>query len=296
MRTLSARTINEIFNEFIIQGCLTFHGGDNVIGYPWGNYLHIIKNKNGVKSSEAPDYNALLNIGKIMLNSASSESNEKKGIQNYKLGDMTSTVYPLNGALEDWAYGGWEVYEKNKNGINPIKSCKPDSFDDYNMLWDNNNAGNKYYDYKLRCLIYLIEASYKKMPDENEYGINEFDNKDIFDFYETKDFYGHVPRNMRLIYSGVDLISASVYIDIAKITKLNDDNNNIQNDLVRKYNIDDSLKKVTTVRKRDNKLMAVVVKMNEFGATTEIEVETNKLKYDNPWILLDFYESKIKFT
>ena len=42
--------------------------------------------------------------------------------------------------------------------------------------------------------------------------------------------------------------------------------------------------------------MAVVVKMNEFGATTEIEVETNKLKYDNTWILLDFYELKIKFT
>ena len=71
---------------------------------------------------------------------------------------------------------------------------------------------------------------------------------------------------------------------------------NIQNDLVRKYNIDDSLKKVTTVRKRDNKLMAVVVKMNELGMTNEIEIETNSLKYDNPWILLDFYESKIKFT
>ena len=40
---------------------------------------------------------------------------------------------------------------------------------------------------------------------------------------------------------------------------------NIQNDPIRKYNIDDSLKKVTTVRKRDNKLMAVVVKMNELG-------------------------------
>ena len=78
--------------------------------------------------------------------------------------------------------------------------------------------------------------------------------------------------------------------------QVNDDNNNIQNDLVRKYNIDDSLKKVTTVRKRDNKLMAVVVKMNELGMTNEIEIETNNLKYDNPWILLDFYESKIKFT
>ena len=42
--------------------------------------------------------------------------------------------------------------------------------------------------------------------------------------------------------------------------------------------------------------MAVVVKMNELGMTNEIEIETNNLKYDNPWILLDFYESKIKFT
>ena len=77
--------------------------------------------------------------------------------------------------------------------------------------------------------------------------------------------------------------------------QINNDTN-IQNDFIRKYNIDDSLKKVTTVRKRDNKLMAVVVKMNELGMTNEIEIETNNLKYDNPWILLDFYESKIKFT
>ena len=78
----------------------------------------------------------------------------------------------------------------------------------------------------------------------------------------------------------------------------NQQNNNIivQQDNSKKYNIDDSLKRVTTVRKRDNKLMAVVVKMKENGETEEIEIETNTLKYDNPWILLDFYESKIKFT
>jgi len=78
----------------------------------------------------------------------------------------------------------------------------------------------------------------------------------------------------------------------------NQENNNIifQEDITKKYNIDDSLKIVNTVRKRDNKLMAVVVKMKENGETEEIEIETNTLKYDNPWILLDFYESKIKFT
>ena len=78
----------------------------------------------------------------------------------------------------------------------------------------------------------------------------------------------------------------------------NQQNNNIiiEEDTSRKYNIDESLKKVTTVRKKDNKLMAVVLKMKENGITEEIELETNTLKYDNPWILLDFYESKIKFT
>lgn len=78
----------------------------------------------------------------------------------------------------------------------------------------------------------------------------------------------------------------------------NQQNNNIiiEEDTSRKYNIDESLKKVTTVRKKDNKLMAVVMKMKENGITEEIELETNTLKYDNPWILLDFYESKIKFT
>ena len=64
----------------------------------------------------------------------------------------------------------------------------------------------------------------------------------------------------------------------------------------RKYNIDDSLKKVKTVRKKDNKLVALVEKMQENGDLEIIEIETIKLRMDNPWILLDFYESKIKFT
>ena len=42
--------------------------------------------------------------------------------------------------------------------------------------------------------------------------------------------------------------------------------------------------------------MAAVEKMKENGDLEKIEIETSKLKNDNPWILLDFYESKIKFT
>ena len=69
-----------------------------------------------------------------------------------------------------------------------------------------------------------------------------------------------------------------------------------ENNHVRKYVIDDSLKSVITVRKKDNKLMAEVKRLKENNETEDIEIETSRLKTENPWILLDFYESKIKFT
>ena len=195
MRTLSARTINEIFNEFIISVAITFHGGDNVLGYPWGNYLHVTKDKYRTISTESPDFNAFDSIGKMMVKFSMSEKNEKNDIKKYGIGDMTSTVYPLDGALEDWAYGGWEKYELyDKNKINPIKICKPDSFNsNYNMLWNLSYYNSDYnlsfnYDYKLRCLIYLAEASSRKIPKEEQYGVDDFDikedDRDIFDFYK----------------------------------------------------------------------------------------------------------------
>ena len=73
-------------------------------------------------------------------------------------------------------------------------------------------------------------------------------------------------------------------------------NNQMPEENVRKYIIDTTLEKVSTVRKRDNKLMAVVKKKKSNGEFEEIEIETFKLRNENPWILLDFYESKIKFT
>ena len=237
MRTLSARTINEIFNEFIISGAITFHGGDNVLGYPWGNYLHVTKDKYRTISTESPDFNAFDSIGKMMVKFSMSEKNEKNDIKKYGIGDMTSTVYPLDGALEDWAYGGWEKYELyDKNKINPIKTCKPDSFNsNYNMLWNLSYYNSDYnlsfnYDYKLRCLIYLAEASSRKIPKEEQYGVDDFDikedDRDIFDFYKTTDFFGHIPRNMRLVYTGVDLISSSIYLNINNIIKSNSNENN----------------------------------------------------------------------
>jgi len=69
-----------------------------------------------------------------------------------------------------------------------------------------------------------------------------------------------------------------------------------ENEYIRKYIINDSLKSVTTVRKKENKLIAEVKKLKPNNEIEDIEIETSRLKTENPWILLDFYESKIKFT
>ena len=90
-------------------------------------------------------------------------------------------------------------------------------------------------------------------------------------------------------------------IPVEEEKKPNNENNNgsinlEENEYIRKYIINDSLKSVTTVRKKENKLIAEVKKLKPNNEIEDIEIETSRLKTENPWILLDFYESKIKFT
>ena len=42
--------------------------------------------------------------------------------------------------------------------------------------------------------------------------------------------------------------------------------------------------------------MAIVEKMDECGNINKVSIPTEELRKINPWILIDFYESKIKFT
>ena len=62
------------------------------------------------------------------------------------------------------------------------------------------------------------------------------------------------------------------------------------------YTIDDSLKSVITVKQQNQKLMAVVDKLESNGDVVKTFIPTEELRKSNPWILLNFYESKIKFT
>ena len=86
--TISSRVVFKIFQTNNIIGSLTFHGGTEVIGYPWGSYLDVDpKHKN--KGLEAPDHTMFDQIGKVMLDQ--SHVNKWKDL---RMGDMIETVYP----------------------------------------------------------------------------------------------------------------------------------------------------------------------------------------------------------
>ena len=72
--------------------------------------------------------------------------------------------------------------------------------------------------------------------------------------------------------------------------------NNNENTFERTYTIDDSLKNVITVKQQNQKLVAVVDKLEPNGEIVKTYIPTEELQKSNPWILLNFYESKIKFT
>ena len=61
------------------------------------------------------------------------------------------------------------------------------------------------------------------------------------------------------------------------------------------HKVDSSFKKVINVRRSEDKLMVLVDKEQENGEIIKAYLSTEELGRINPWILLDFYEEKIKF-
>ena len=65
MNTIAARIVYSIMTENDILATLTFHGGDNAIGYPWGSWNHSYKIGEGwnYDGYTAPDYNTFQTFG-----------------------------------------------------------------------------------------------------------------------------------------------------------------------------------------------------------------------------------------
>ncbi len=78
--------------------------------------------------------------------------------------------------------------------------------------------------------------------------------------------------------------------------KTEDNTKNFEPNHKNKYFIDESYKKIWTIRKESGILTAIVERENEKGTTEKVFVKCSELRTLNPWILIEFYESKIKLS
>jgi hypothetical protein len=73
-------------------------------------------------------------------------------------GDISSTIYPVNGGLEDWAYGaGWDYTAKDST----LNECNPSSYALRGVTQGHDHYKN------IRSAIYIVETDHKKHPDED---------------------------------------------------------------------------------------------------------------------------------
>ena len=114
--------------------------------------------------------------------------------------------------------------------------------------------------------------------------ISDYDN-----YYEEKE-----KENMSII----DLKEEDTIIEELSSEKNGKKNNNIiknKEKLKSKfYKVDKTFKKVIAIKEINGNLYALIEMCNNGGIEKKI-VETKMLKLNNPWILIDFYESRAKF-
>ena len=60
--------------------------------------------------------------------------------------------------------------------------------------------------------------------------------------------------------------------------------------------LDNSIDKILGIKLEKNKLMGIVERRDEEGKIYTEKISTEEIRKTNPWILVDFYESKIVFS
>mmetsp|Transcript_28576 Transcript_28576/g.44734 ORF Transcript_28576/g.44734 Transcript_28576/m.44734 type:complete len:537 (-) Transcript_28576:382-1992(-) len=183
-KTIAARSINELWREHLFQLSITFHGGDHMVAYPWGDYLHC----NGLRCSEggwtAPDETGMKDLVDNIRSFVGSYNSGKDGY--YKVGALNDIIYPVHGGMEDWAYGAsWES--------GGSVECAPGGY-----------AGSKsaYNNVTHRGINLLVETSFDKIPSEAKLGTS----KDVLTIGGGHATDGYIPRNMRLCWVLTDVI------------------------------------------------------------------------------------------
>eukprot|EP00816_Leptocylindrus_hargravesii_P001589 CAMPEP_0196801782 /NCGR_PEP_ID=MMETSP1362-20130617/1558_1 /TAXON_ID=163516 /ORGANISM="Leptocylindrus danicus, Strain CCMP1856" /LENGTH=775 /DNA_ID=CAMNT_0042172905 /DNA_START=192 /DNA_END=2519 /DNA_ORIENTATION=- len=188
MRTIAGRTINEVYREHMFQHSLTFHGGMVAIAYEWG-----APSRNTPKGIPSPDDTAQVELGFGLSNYAGSFTPSSEGYK-YPHDSMNNLVYPVNGGMEDWAYGGsWD--------LDLVSPCTPTTFGGY------DKSKTTYNNATLRAFNVLIETSDNKQPAPNTLGTDE----GLFNEMAGNG-NGHISRNIRLAQMMIDTVEPYVSV------------------------------------------------------------------------------------
>lgn len=186
LQTVAARAINELFRIHLFRILITFHGGTNVVSYEWGDKSHCEERV----CDPAPDEEIMNALGRRMSEVAGPAASFEL---EYPVGDMGALVYPVNGGMEDWAYGAsWAG-----QGV----ECRPETLGGYSKEKVKIEPGAQ------RCVTFLVETAREKKPLEHTLGGDE----NMMQKGAPED--GHVPRNVRLLMSAVDVVEPYVVVD-----------------------------------------------------------------------------------
>ena len=169
--------------------------------------------------------------------------------------------------------------EKNGKSENASKKLEKNSKKNENYKKDENNSK------KIEISSKKTESSSKK--DENENGSKSSSKKSDEISNSSSKKSSHLskssPNNLKKKSKSSSKMSSLDDTPLGVEYKKNT------------FIVDERLKKVITVQIRQGRLVAVVDKIDK-DETFRNNIPTEDLRKMNPWILLDFYESKIKFN
>jgi hypothetical protein len=203
MKSITARTINELFLDNLFQMSLSYHGGIDLIAFSWG--------AKGVPDNKvSPDDVAQrmladkLSLYAGELYSSGQLNTSPKG-RFYETGVIKDIVYGVNGSFEDWAYAG--SWEKQLEAT----QCTPSIYN------DGYPAEKTQYDNATLCTFnILVEISNNKNPPSSELGtnLNLFHAPFVFDNNTNN---GYVTKQIRTALLAIDI--AEPYLEIIKFQR-----------------------------------------------------------------------------
>lgn len=198
MQTIAARTINELFLEYLFQMSMTYHGGIENITFEWGA-TSIPRNR------VSPDDRAQRIMAEKMSLYAGELNPSFSSNQFYETGDMNTVLYGVYGGFEDWVYAGsWKR--------DMTVRCDPELNGGY------DGAKTTYDDATLSTFNILVEVSNAKNPRSNKFGTETSLLNAPFR-YDSNVNNGYATKHIRTTLMAIDAVEPYVEIRQCKETR-----------------------------------------------------------------------------